>query len=83
LRKYPDVEGVQKYQTSVSEEKGLRMELIDVGTARATALRQSDAALGLVTENRILTALGAPEKRHLGMYMDKVSYRGCSLMGFA
>jgi cytochrome P450/NADPH-cytochrome P450 reductase len=48
------------------------MELIDVGTARATALRQSDAALGLVTENRILTAPGAPEKRHLGMYMYEV-----------
>ena len=37
-----------------------------MGTARAAALRQPDAALGRVIENRLLTKPGAPVKRHIG-----------------
>lgn len=41
------------------------MKTLDPGTARATALRQTDTALGRVVENRVLTKPGAPEKRHI------------------
>jgi cytochrome P450/NADPH-cytochrome P450 reductase len=41
------------------------MKLVDAGTSRAAALRQTDVALGTVTDNRILTAPGAPAKRHI------------------
>ena len=45
---------------------GITVETVDEGTSRASNLRQLDAALGTVVENRVLTAPGAPEKRHLG-----------------
>nr|BAK09530.1 cytochrome P450 [Postia placenta] len=38
---------------------------VDAGTHRAAVLRQSDAALGTVVENRLLTAPGVPQKRHI------------------
>jgi len=41
------------------------MKTVDPGTFRASILRQPDAALGTVVENRILTAVGAPSKRHI------------------
>lgn len=45
---------------------GLEVKTVDVGTARASALRQPDAALGTVVENRLLTSKNAPAKRHIG-----------------
>ena len=39
---------------------------MDPGTERAATLRQPDAALGRVVENRILTKPGVSIKRHLG-----------------
>lgn len=36
------------------------------GIERAVNLRQPDAALGKVVENRVLTKSGAPVKRHIG-----------------
>lgn len=45
---------------------GFEVKIIDSGTARAKALRQPDAALGRVIENRLLTKPGIPVKRHIG-----------------
>ncbi|OBZ67672.1 hypothetical protein A0H81_12453 [Grifola frondosa] len=50
---------------------GLVMTAVDSGTARASDLRQSDTALGRVVENRILTASGAPVKRHIEFELPK------------
>jgi cytochrome P450/NADPH-cytochrome P450 reductase len=47
-------------------EVGLGSEIISKGSGRAETLRQVDIALGTVLENRVLTAPGAPVKRHLG-----------------
>jgi hypothetical protein len=47
---------------------------VDAGQARASALRQPDALLGRVVENKVLTK-GGPVKRHIGecaMYPDWV-----------
>ena len=58
-----------EYQTTQSKSVvGLQIKTIDEGTARATALRQPDAALGTVVENRLLTSATAPAKRHIGKY---------------
>lgn len=55
-----------EYQTTQSKSvAGLQIKTIDEGTARATALRQPDAALGTVVENRLLTSAAAPAKRHI------------------
>jgi cytochrome P450/NADPH-cytochrome P450 reductase len=60
--------GIQEYQTSRSESSVsvLEMETVDPGRERATTLRQPDAALGRVIENRLLTKPGAPIKHHIG-----------------
>ncbi|TCD71958.1 hypothetical protein EIP91_000090 [Steccherinum ochraceum] len=59
----------KEYSTTVSEETnaglGIEVTSIDAGTGRASALRQTDAALGTVVETRLLTAPGAPAKRHI------------------
>ncbi|KZP32063.1 cytochrome P450 [Athelia psychrophila] len=57
----------KEFQTTKNESAGSGFEIktIDVGTARAAALRQPDAALGRVVENRLLTKAGAPVKRHI------------------
>ncbi|KZT04430.1 cytochrome P450 [Laetiporus sulphureus 93-53] len=44
---------------------GLEIKVVDAGTFRASVLRQPDAALGTVIENRLLTAPSAPPKRHI------------------
>ena len=44
----------------------MKVEIVGEETSRAADLRQPDAALGTVVENRVLTAPGAPEKRHIG-----------------
>ncbi|GJE90389.1 bifunctional P-450/NADPH-P450 reductase [Phanerochaete sordida] len=57
----------KEYGTTKSDgaESGIKIETGDVGTGRASILRQPDAALGTVVENRVLTAPGAPVKRHI------------------
>lgn len=47
---------------------GIEIKTLDMGTTRASVLRQPDAALGTCVVNRVLTAPGAPEKRHLGRF---------------
>ncbi|KAH7099627.1 fatty acid hydroxylase [Auriculariales sp. MPI-PUGE-AT-0066] len=47
-----------------SDVRGLSI-LIDSATARASQLRQSDAQLGIIVENRLITKPGAIEKRHI------------------
>ncbi|KAF7346793.1 Fatty acid hydroxylase [Mycena sanguinolenta] len=56
----------KEYSTSRSESlaQTLDVKMVDIGTDRATALRQADAFLGRVIENRILTKNG-PVKRHI------------------
>lgn len=60
----------QEFQTSTNElaTSGFEVKTVDAGAARAAALRQPDAALGRVIENRLLTRLGAPAKRHIGKF---------------
>lgn len=61
----------QEYGIAVVEQKsaatsGIHMKTVDPGTSRAAVLRQPDAELGRVVENRLLTSPNAPEKRHIG-----------------
>jgi len=58
----------QEFQTSKKESTstGFEVKMVEPGTVRATALRQPDAGLGRVVENRVLTKHGAPVKRHIG-----------------
>lgn len=61
---------IQEYKTEAATTEtggGLKVETVSTGTARAEILRQPDAALGTVIENRILTTAGVAEKRHIGM----------------
>ena len=51
---------------SESAGSGFDVKTVDAGTTRAAALRQPDAALGRVIENRALTKPGKPMKRHIG-----------------
>ena len=46
----------------------MQLEVADAGVSRAGALKQGDARLATVVENRILTAPGAPVKRHIGAF---------------
>ncbi|KAJ7105601.1 fatty acid hydroxylase [Mycena epipterygia] len=56
----------KEYSTSRSESLAptLEVKTVDAGKERAAALRQTDALLGRVVENRILTKDG-PVKRHI------------------
>ncbi|KAJ7708609.1 fatty acid hydroxylase [Mycena metata] len=56
----------EEYGTTRSEALAptLEVQTVDVGQERATALRQADALLGRVVENRVLTKSG-PVKRHI------------------
>lgn len=45
---------------------GFEIKTVSAGTERGEILRQKDTALGTVVENRVLTAPGAPVKRHIG-----------------
>ncbi|GJE90379.1 bifunctional P-450/NADPH-P450 reductase [Phanerochaete sordida] len=57
----------KRYATATSDggDGGVQVRIVDAATSRADALRQPDAALGTVVENRVLTAPGAPVKRHI------------------
>ncbi|KAF7333412.1 Fatty acid hydroxylase [Mycena venus] len=56
----------KEYSTSRSASlvQGLEVKTVDAGKERAAALRQADALLGRVVENRVLTKTG-PVKRHI------------------
>ncbi|KAH7098687.1 fatty acid hydroxylase [Auriculariales sp. MPI-PUGE-AT-0066] len=69
---------VAEYNVSVDAETaqaGLNI-VLSSATARASQLRQSDAQLGSVVDNRLLTQSGAIEKRHIEIKLPEgVSYR--------
>jgi cytochrome P450/NADPH-cytochrome P450 reductase len=47
------------------------MKMLDAGTVRAAALRQTDVALGTVIDNRVLTAPGHPTKCHVELELPE------------
>ncbi|KAH7336792.1 bifunctional P-450:NADPH-P450 reductase [Rhizoctonia solani] len=52
------------------------VELVGTPTDRAAILRQPDSRLGLVVENKLLTAPGAPAKRHIEFELpDGMTYQ--------
>lgn len=57
----------QAYGTKTTEGavEGLEIQTVETGTTRSTILRQPDATLGSVVENRVLTGQGVPAKRHI------------------
>ncbi|EKM50262.1 uncharacterized protein PHACADRAFT_213993 [Phanerochaete carnosa HHB-10118-sp] len=66
------------YGTTKSDgpESEIQIQTMDAGTSRASVLRQPDAALGTVLENRVLTAPGAPVKRHIEFGLPEgITYR--------
>lgn len=63
---FSNVCGQQYGTTSGVAATGLEIKVVNSGTARATILRQPDTKLGTVVQNRVLTALEAPVKRHIG-----------------
>ncbi|KAJ7910393.1 fatty acid hydroxylase [Mycena leptocephala] len=56
----------KEYSTARSDtvKSTLEVKTVDAGQARASALRQPDALLGRVVENKVLTK-GGPVKRHI------------------
>lgn len=71
-----DVAHLQEYQTSQSKSSspGLEVKIVDPGTERAATLRQTDASLGRVIENRLLTKPGGPMKRHIGQCKQQIYF---------
>jgi hypothetical protein len=65
------IEGLfQEYQTTESTSLStINITDVDPGTARAITLRQTDASLGEVIDNKVLTAPGHPIKRHIGNWI--------------
>jgi cytochrome P450/NADPH-cytochrome P450 reductase len=62
---------IQTYDVEPTEgatEESFEVQVSGQGTERAISLRQPDAALGKVVENRVLTASTTQEKRHIGQY---------------
>jgi cytochrome P450/NADPH-cytochrome P450 reductase len=58
---------LQRYNVKAGKDTDiLEVTVIGTGTERAIALRQPDAALAKVIENRVLTKRGISEKRHIG-----------------
>ncbi|KAG9121015.1 hypothetical protein FRC07_003216 [Ceratobasidium sp. 392] len=54
----------------------VKIELVGAPTERAATLRQPDSKLGTVVENRVLTAEGAPVKRHIQLQLPEgVTYQ--------
>ncbi|KAM5540781.1 hypothetical protein V8D89_005425 [Ganoderma adspersum] len=59
-----------------AESVGIDVKTVSVGTARAEILRQKDTALGTVAENRVISGLNAPAKRHIEFDLpDSMTYR--------
>ncbi|EIN10223.1 cytochrome P450 oxidoreductase OrdA-like protein [Punctularia strigosozonata HHB-11173 SS5] len=62
--------------TDTAPGENLSIKVIDPGTSRPVALRQTDAALGTVHSNKLLTAPGAAEKRHIEIQLPEgMSYQ--------
>ncbi|TFK90994.1 bifunctional P-450/NADPH-P450 reductase [Polyporus arcularius HHB13444] len=57
--------GAEFGATARADTVGFEVKTVSAGTERAEILRQKDTALGTVAENKILTAPGAPVKRHI------------------
>ncbi|KAG9104908.1 hypothetical protein FRC07_009683, partial [Ceratobasidium sp. 392] len=58
------------------QTSGVEVELVGSATERAATLRQPESRLGLVVENRVLTAEGAPAKRHIEFQLpEDMSYQ--------
>ncbi|KAI0631143.1 fatty acid hydroxylase [Trametes polyzona] len=67
--------GIDVAQQSASKG-GVSIKTVDPGTSRAAVLRQPDADLGRVVENRLLTSPNAPEKRHIEFLLPEgTTYR--------
>ncbi|KAI0329045.1 bifunctional P-450/NADPH-P450 reductase [Cubamyces sp. BRFM 1775] len=68
---------LKEYQTTKNEEvAAMSVKFVSPGTARAEALRQKDAALGTVIENKLLTSPNAPAKRHIEFALpESMTYR--------
>ncbi|KAG9088707.1 hypothetical protein FS749_001950 [Ceratobasidium sp. UAMH 11750] len=55
---------------------GVEVQLVGSATDRAATLRQPESRLGLVVENRVLTAEDAPVKRHIEFQLpEDMSYQ--------
>nr|BAL05159.1 cytochrome P450 [Phanerodontia chrysosporium] len=62
----------EKYETAKpTSAGGLELVVTDAGPGRADALRQPDTTMGTVVENRVLTAPGAPVKRHIEIQLPE------------
>jgi len=59
--------------TEVAAKDSFEVQVIGQGNERAISLRQPDAALGKVVENRVLTESSTQEKRHIGRYLIQES----------
>ncbi|OBZ65441.1 hypothetical protein A0H81_14533 [Grifola frondosa] len=61
------------YNTKVeaAPTAGIDVQTVSTGTARTEVLRQAGTALGTVVENRVLTAPGAPVKRHIAFELPE------------
>ncbi|KAI0819916.1 fatty acid hydroxylase [Trametes gibbosa] len=70
----------KEYGFEAKEQKasvnGISFKTVDSDISRAAVLRQPDADLGRVVENRLLTSPNAPEKRHIEFLLpDSMTYR--------
>ncbi|CDO72208.1 hypothetical protein BN946_scf184970.g60 [Trametes cinnabarina] len=65
------------YSTTESADAGgLSVKMVSSSMSRAEALRQKDAALGTVIDNRVLTSPNAPTKRHIEFALPEgMTYR--------
>ena len=67
VRSAADLLFAQVYHTKSSATvSSIEIKETSAGMERAATLRQTDAALGEVISNTVLTAPGKPVKRHLG-----------------
>ncbi|KAI8976616.1 fatty acid hydroxylase [Trametes punicea] len=68
--------GVKVEKSDAAHTSGISFKTVDAGTSRAAILRQPDAELGRVLENRLLTSPNAPEKRHIEFQLpEHMMYR--------
>lgn len=61
----------KEYSTTKSDSAVFEVRSVDSGKERAAALRQDDALLGRVIENKVLTHHG-PVKRHIGSLFSPI-----------
>ncbi|KIP01419.1 hypothetical protein PHLGIDRAFT_32544 [Phlebiopsis gigantea 11061_1 CR5-6] len=70
-------EAFDKWETELWEElQKVVVTTVDAGTTRANILRQPDATLGTVVQNKVLTDPAVPVKRHIEFQLPEgVTYR--------